>query len=1857
MRGTARWSLVLTILLVSTAIVVVLPTPGETLSGGGGEAGSGRRARSLSHEPIITLSPSLKANNTTFTITATAASAFFVDGDTELFLDGQVDDQAVSVGSVTFGSTTSVTASVTVAVGAADQWVTLKCRAGSGMIIERAAFRIDGSAPSATVISFSDVINLAPTGTQTSITLYSADAAFASGDFITTDNGNITIDNTTYTDTSHWDVDLTVGTSATLGDVKVDISNGGTTQSLAYLFIVDDTPADAKLVPNVGKVQEAINASDVYIGEPSIFAHNGEYITSATDLTIRGRGFDFVWTRTYRSQVNYLGPYGGNWTTNYNLYVFEDAQGDVYFWDGTGRMDLYTESAGVYTPPAGFYTKMEKISSVFKITDSKGTVYDFGLNSKISKITERNGNYMTFYYDSADYLQEIEDTLGRSILFYYTTDGYLEEISDFALRSVKYTYGSSGELTSVTSPSVDVSIDNDYLSGKKTEYTYTTGSPTESLNYNLLTIKRPREVASSGSAYLTNTYHAIPGVSNFDWLDKQTKDGNDIIVTHNFGTKTTTVKDRELNETDYINNASNNPYLDKKREKTRGLRFGEPSYFETQYTHNTETEITDIILPLSNKRTFAYDHTNSDHRSRGNPLTITNISDIPGVEDDQVYVRTFSTDGFNMEKTFNDPFGTWTHVFDAYGNKTKTTAPSVTSGQPASQTIEHAWTYNTWGQVTKYTDPESNTTDYTYYTSGTQDGYLKDVTVDSGGGNLQLKTAYEYDLVGNVTKITDPELNVTTFEVNELNQTVLTTLPKPTGDTNAPQIRTYWDENDLREKGEVRNLDEDGVAYSDEWIVQQEHVFNIMNKPTSTKQEVSSGVYVTTSFTYDKNDMVKQITFPELNKTLIEYDERRLPFKMTRGYGSADASTVRRDYDRNGNLEKLFGGESSSNELYTYAYDGFDRKTKATDVLNHYTEWEYEDCCVIIKKITKKDSANKLLEEITYFHDQVRRRYKVEMLFKDSGGTNVGDGISRSEFLFDKSSRLTEVKDDNLHKTYHYYDGANRRTKTVDHIGESTGNFVLSTFDDNGNITKVEEKEYNQKTSSMETFRTDFTYDALDRRIKTQVDPTALNLISEVKYDSRSNIVWQDDEEDTITTHTYDHRSLRTKTIHDDTTGGLKITIEHGWDDNSRADWQEDGNDNKTTYAYDDLDRPKTITYADNETETITYNKLHNVKTVTDPNGSVLTNTMNDLGWVTSVSIFPLGTGVGGTDSVTNTFDGLGRITEAIEKEGATQTSKVKYFFDTMGQVDKEEQYVGALSVRTIERTYDGVGIKTDLKYPDTRTIDFVYDTVNRLDQVKDGTTVIADYFSRGGAFTQRDYDNDTKLEVTFDAARRITDYDHKRLNQDAPPVWVVHAGFDYAWHKDSTRKYEDRTHDSKGDAYRYDDIDEVTGVKYGVTNLSSSSSYSDYTTFDSKEEPTYDDVGNRKTVGNGTTVKYNHVADVYTADNMNEIYDIDGTSRIHDDNGNLTDDGTNKFEYDYRNRVIKVINTVPNPDETVAEYEYDATNRRIKKVVTNSGSLNGTTLFFYDDWQVIEEQDGSGNKTAQYVYGRGIDEVLQMQRDVEGDSNFETYYFHTNSMDSIEMLTDSTTNDVVEEYDYKAFGDFTTPQSLSGLDNPYHWQGRRYDSETGLYYFRNRYYDPETGRFLERDPEDVWPDSGNREVGNPIADAIILLGNPYLLSQADPWWPPRRYPPGLPPGTLIWDPCIGLMVVIDCEDCQGANARTAWYKAYADAHPNDAFAGCVTKVAKKIAEIIDRRWRAGAGRWLCCINKCIFEKYKIDVQNPTYAGLSCAMKVRLHAGKRIKDCRPECQRLTGLDVPDWVHSLWVFAGVRACCH
>jgi hypothetical protein len=52
---------------------------------------------------------------------------------------------------------------------------------------------------------------------------------------------------------------------------------------------------------------------------PGTLLHSGEMTASSTDLAIRGRGFDFAFTRTYRSQTVGGGPLGPGWDHNYRF--------------------------------------------------------------------------------------------------------------------------------------------------------------------------------------------------------------------------------------------------------------------------------------------------------------------------------------------------------------------------------------------------------------------------------------------------------------------------------------------------------------------------------------------------------------------------------------------------------------------------------------------------------------------------------------------------------------------------------------------------------------------------------------------------------------------------------------------------------------------------------------------------------------------------------------------------------------------------------------------------------------------------------------------------------------------------------------------------------------------------------------------------------------------------------------------------------------------------------------------------------------------------------------------------------------------------------------------------------------------------------------------------------------------------------------------------------------------------------------------------------------------------------------------------------------------------------------------------
>ena len=280
-----------------------------------------------------------------------------------------------------------------------------------------------------------------------------------------------------------------------------------------------------------------------------------------------------------------------------------------------------------------------------------------------------------------------------------------------------------------------------------------------------------------------------------------------------------------------------------------------------------------------------------------------------------------------------------------------------------------------------------------------------------------------------------------------------------------------------------------------------------------------------------------------------------------------------------------------------------------------------------------------------------------------------------------------------------------------------------------------------------------------------------------------------------------------------------------------------------------------------------------------------------------------------------------------------------------------------------------------------------------------------------------------------------------------------------------------------KGDVYAYDMAYRMVDTRYDVTNPATEVATPGSQTYVTKQVYTLDGLGNRSQTqqtpwgGSTTTVSYSFNA-------MNEYTAIGGTSRTHDSNGNLTDDGTQTYHYDYKNRLVEV--RVTGSSTVVAKYKYDALGRRVEKHVV-SGAV--TTRYILDGQDIVEEFDGNNTWLARYFHEDRIDHPRAMDRadisDVDGDSNTSEilrFTYHQNALGSVSEIS-APGGGVVEWVTYDAYGKATarnsagTTQGSSYVGNPFLFTGREFDAESGMYHYRARAYDPEAGRFLQRDP------------------------------------------------------------------------------------------------------------------------------------------------------------------------------------------
>ena len=749
--------------------------------------------------------------------------------------------------------------------------------------------------------------------------------------------------------------------------------------------------------------------------------------------------------------------------------------------------------------------------------------------------------------------------------------------------------------------------------------------------------------------------------------------------------------------------------------------------------------------------------------------------------------------------------------------------------------------------------------------------------------------------------------------------------------------------------------------------------------------------------------------------------------------------------------------------------------------------------------------------------------------------TDAGDSVV--SYTYDLASNVIRVREDEKRsdgtgtpETYYterFYDELNRLVAETSH----SGNTSRLLYDSRSNVVQVSDAMANTVGTSLSD---------LPGASEHGTFPYLLN--PGIGLSSSVN------ERGNTTRFTYDGLSRQLSKHEDLRIGGVgagavinAISVSTIWDANSRVSGRVDPTGNVTSYAYDHQNRQIRETFADGTNCRYAYNPNGTLALKIDPRGVTKKFTYDAIERTTDLEVLNVPMGQEQTTFSAWSYDGLSRVLKAEDNDTICEST-----YDSLSREASDLQRIGTGTPRSgklgslsgeingkVSRAFDGVGNLKQLWYPQHHTagtpnsvaaIQRTHDTMDRLNTVSQDGSQIATltHIGSGGRRLKRTYTpnggtNMTRT-LTFDFERRFATIDVTRAS--GTPARIV--GYQYTWDRADNRRTEKRLAgavdaSTVGDFYVYDSAyrlvhadRDVAGASLPVANNVASvtpPTVNPATALDYH----LDTSGNRTQVSDAGTIKpfvLNIGAPTHDSV-LNQYSSIAGVLRSHDTAGNVVSQGTTERFFDCDNRLVQWIGASKD-----VRYRYDVQGRRVSKADVAIGSAFDQVLYFYDDWQCVEEATAAGSLQKTYVFGEGIDEILKatlpdvLDLDNDAGTTEVDLFYHQNSLGSVTAVTD-VDGDVVESYSYKPYGAVTIRDdsgavvSTTQVEQPFMFTGRRWDFEeqSGLYYYRLRYYDPAAGRFVSRDPLGMWGDSSQRgNAQNYCGNNPINLTDPLGL-------------------------------------------------------------------------------------------------------------------------------------------------------------
>ncbi|MCP3939318.1 MAG: RHS repeat-associated core domain-containing protein [Actinomycetia bacterium] len=756
-----------------------------------------------------------------------------------------------------------------------------------------------------------------------------------------------------------------------------------------------------------------------------------------------------------------------------------------------------------------------------RLTTRDGRIFELNLTDGVTKLEDLNGNHLSITPAG------ITHSIGKGIVFERDAEGLIERITDPLDRSMSYAYDAAGHLISFMD-----------RAGAVTRFTYD--------DHRLRDIEDPRGVKP-----IRNEYDAEGRlVCHVDAFGKVIKLGHERdnlreVVTNRLGASRILEYDARGNvvrETDELGKVTQRVFDG----RDNLLNVTDPLGRTTTYTHTANDDLETLTDPLGNVIRYTYDDrgrvltttgprggvTTSAYDSQGNLTRTTDaVGQVTSFTHDSAGKLLTTTDALDQVTTYEyDAFGNPTKEIDALGHETDST-------------------YNDAGGVLTETRtrtlPDGSTE--TVVTSFVYDALDRLTTTTNADGSTQSTT---YDLLGKVTRRTDPLGRVTTMAYDLMGRPVSTAYPDGTTES-----QSYDAEGRV-----LSRVDRAGRTTS--------FTYNAAGRFLTTTYPEGA----TTSSTHDDAGQLIASTDARGNTSTYEYDAagRRtavidaLGNGQTYAYDSAGNQTATADaqgditsfaYDALGRrTTTTYPGGTTTQIAYDalgrrvaetdqagiatrYGYDALGRLTSVTDALDQITSYTYDE---LGNRLTQTDANG----HTTSFECDALGRQTARMLPGGARETKVYnvDGTLASHTDFNGATR-----------TFHYDDA--RRLIRRAYPG---GSDVTFTFTPAGQ----------RATATDARGTTSYAYDGRDRLIE-KVDPSGYKLTYAYDAQGNRNSLTATVGAEVYTT-TYTHDALNRVATVTDPQGGVTTL---GYDADGNQSSLAHPNGITTTYTYDGLDR------------------------------------------------------------------------------------------------------------------------------------------------------------------------------------------------------------------------------------------------------------------------------------------------------------------------------------------------------------------------------------------------------------------------------------------------------------------------------------------------------------------------------------------------------------------------------------------------------------------------------------------------------------------------------------------------------------